>query len=118
MTFHPMSATELDMHASKHIHSVLSAKLALEAHVDGLLEQGLPAMSREALDDKLWQYALFRRKRFNWPEIGPFEWESESDGDAELADKMGRIAFSDAQSTDGLTPIRYFEIFEVTKSLE
>ncbi|KAH9968664.1 hypothetical protein BC827DRAFT_271409 [Russula dissimulans] len=119
MTFHPMSATELDMHASKHIHSVLSAKLALEAHVDGLLEQGLPAMSREALEDNLWQYAMFRRKRFNWPEIDPFvEWEPESDGDAELAEQMGRVTLSDTQSTDGLTPIRWFEIFEVTKSLE
>jgi len=58
MTFYPMSATELDMHASKHIHSVLSAKLALEVYVDGLLEQGQHAMSREALEDKLWQYAL------------------------------------------------------------
>ena len=58
MTYLPMSPTELDMHSNKHVHSVLSAKLALEAHVDDLREKGEPSMSHEALDEALWQYAM------------------------------------------------------------
>jgi hypothetical protein len=57
MTYHPMSPTELDMHSNKHVHSVISAKLALEAHIDELREEGNPSMSPEALDEALWQYA-------------------------------------------------------------
>jgi hypothetical protein len=58
MTFHPMSPAELDMHSNKHMHSVISAKLAMEAHVYELRKKGRPSMSREALDDALWEYAL------------------------------------------------------------
>lgn len=59
MMYLPMSPTELDMHSNKHVHSVLSAKLALEAHIDELCEKGKPSMSHEALDEALWQYALY-----------------------------------------------------------
>ena len=38
MTYLPMSPTELDMHSNKHVHSVISAKVALEAHIDELRE--------------------------------------------------------------------------------
>lgn len=58
MTFFPMSPTELDMHSNKHVHSIVSAKLALEAHIDELRKKGRPSMSREVLDDALWQYAM------------------------------------------------------------
>jgi hypothetical protein len=58
MTYFPMSPTELDMHSNKHVHSVISAKLALEAHTDELREKGKPSMSHEALDEALWQYAM------------------------------------------------------------
>ena len=59
MTYLPMSPTELDMHSNKHVHSVLSAKLALEAHIDELCGKGKPSMSHEALDEALWQYAMY-----------------------------------------------------------
>jgi hypothetical protein len=59
MTYLPMSPTELDMHSNKHVHSVISAKLALEAHIDELREKGKPSMSHEALDEALWQYAMY-----------------------------------------------------------
>lgn len=59
MTYLPMSPTELDMHSNKHVHSVISAKLALEAHIDELREKDKPSMSHETLDDALWQYALY-----------------------------------------------------------
>ena len=58
MSFLPMSPTEIDMHSNKHVHSLLSAKLALEAHVEELEVMGKPTMSREDLDEALWQYAL------------------------------------------------------------
>ncbi|KAI9454827.1 hypothetical protein F5148DRAFT_413855 [Russula earlei] len=116
MTFLSMSPAELDVHANKHVHSVLSAKLALEAHIDELREQGMPAMSHEALDDALWRYAMFRRKRFNWPEVDAFEWESEAtDCDGEFDEQTRRFALPDTQTTDGLMPIRLFQTFEVTK---
>jgi len=58
MAFFSMSPTELDMHSNKHVHSIISAKLALEAHINELREKGKPSMSHEALDDALWQYAM------------------------------------------------------------
>jgi hypothetical protein len=58
MMFMPMSPTEIEMHSNKHAHSVISAKLALEAHNEELREKGKPSMSHEALDDALWRYAL------------------------------------------------------------
>lgn len=59
MTYLPMSPTELDMHSNKHVHSVLSAKLALEAYMEELGEKGKPSMSLETLDEALWQYAMY-----------------------------------------------------------
>jgi hypothetical protein len=58
LAFFPTSPTELDMHSNKHVHSIISAKLALEAHIDELREMGKPSMSHEALGDALWQYAM------------------------------------------------------------
>ncbi|KAI9460475.1 hypothetical protein BJY52DRAFT_1361857 [Lactarius psammicola] len=120
MTFLPMSPTEIDMHSNKHVHSLLSAKLALEAHVEELQVKGKPTMSREALDEALWRYALFRQKRFNWPEMDPFAYEtepsfSEGDHECESEELTRHFTLSRTQTTDGLTPIRLFEIFEVTK---
>jgi hypothetical protein len=140
MTYLPMSPTELDMHSNKHVHSVISAKLALEAHIDELRDKGKPWMSHEALDDALWQYAMyvfslslslflpwqscsppysfcrFRRKRFNWPEMNSFEWESVFECDGESEEQMRHCTLPETQTTDGLTPIRLFEIFEVIKA--
>ncbi|KAI0308107.1 hypothetical protein B0F90DRAFT_1813428 [Multifurca ochricompacta] len=118
MTFLPVPPAELDMHSNKHVHSVLSAKLALEAYIEELRENGKPSMSREALGDALWQYGLFRRKRFNWPEMDAFADETESresEGDCVLDEQKHHFTLSDIQTVDGLTPIRVFEIFEVVK---
>ncbi|KAI9444910.1 hypothetical protein H4582DRAFT_2094720 [Lactarius indigo] len=129
-----------DMHSNKHIHSLLSAKLALEAHVEELQVKGKPTMSREALDEALWQYAvsvflsLFlysnghtnrmlagsEQKRFNWPEMDPFAYDTEpnefeGDHEYELEELPSHFVLPRTQTTDGLTPIRLFEIFEVTK---
>ena len=61
-------------------------------------------------------FCRFRRKRFNWPETDPFEWESESECDGESKERIRHFALPDTQTTDGLTPVRLFQIFEVTKS--
>jgi len=116
MTYLPMSPTELDMHSNKHVHSVISAKLALDAHIDDLREKGLLSISHEALDEALWQYAMFRRKRFNWPELDSFDWESGFETDGESEEQMHHSALPETQTTDGLTPVRLFEIFEAIKA--
>ncbi len=58
----------------------------------------------------------FRRKRFNWPEIDPFEWESGLKSDGESEEQMRHCTLPEIQTTDGLTPVRSFEIFEVIKA--
>lgn len=58
----------------------------------------------------------FRWKRFNWPEMDPFEWESGFESDGESEEQMRRCTLPETQTTDGLTPIRLFEIFEVIKA--
>jgi hypothetical protein len=58
MTLISMSPTELEMHSNKHVHSVISAKFALEAHNDELRVNGKPSISHKTLDDALWQYSL------------------------------------------------------------
>ncbi|KAF8273037.1 hypothetical protein EI94DRAFT_118944 [Lactarius quietus] len=108
MAFLPMSSAEIDMHSNKHIHSLLSAKLALEAHVEELQVKGKPTMSHEDLDEALWQYAMFRQKRFNWPEMDPFAYETESDGNHECgSEELKRL--SRTQSTDASYPFDYLK---------
>jgi len=140
MTFLPMSPTEIDMHSNKHVHSLLSAKLALGAHIEELEVQDKPAMSREELHEALWRYALsvlrpsiqpgdvncayacrFRQRRFNWPEMDPFAYETEPNAfesieECESEELTHGFSLSSTQTLDGLTPVRLFEIFEVTKS--
>lgn len=46
-----------------------------------------------------------------------FEWDSESESDGESGVEQTRhVTLPDTQTTDGLTPIRLFEILEVIKS--
>ncbi len=59
----------------------------------------------------------FRRKRFNWPEMDPFEWESGFESDhGESEEHMRHCTLPETQTTDGLTPVRLFEIFEMIKA--
>jgi hypothetical protein len=48
--------------------------------------------------------------------MDPFEWESRFESDGESEEQMPPCTLPDTQTTDGLTPIRLFEIFEVIKS--
>ncbi|KZT73222.1 hypothetical protein DAEQUDRAFT_762161 [Daedalea quercina L-15889] len=64
----PFSPVELEMHACKNMHVLLSCKGALTKY---LLEQtdenGEPLFSEDEISDFLFDYDQFRRKRFNWP---------------------------------------------------
>ncbi|KAE9409188.1 hypothetical protein BT96DRAFT_970148 [Gymnopus androsaceus JB14] len=67
-TFIPIPPAELEMHACKHMHTLLSCKPAL---YDWLLynEDGSESdcISEEVLRDAFFEYDSFRRQRLNWP---------------------------------------------------
>jgi hypothetical protein len=48
--------------------------------------------------------------------MNPFEWESAFESDGEPEEQMRQCTLPETQTTDGLTPIRLFEIFEVIKA--
>lgn len=49
--------------------------------------------------------------------MDPFEWESGFESDhGESDEQMRQCTLPETQTTDGLTPIRLFEIFEVIKA--
>jgi hypothetical protein len=48
--------------------------------------------------------------------MNPFEWESAFENEGESGEQMRHCTLPEAQTTDGLTPIRLFEIFEVIKA--
>ncbi|KAF9225348.1 hypothetical protein BS17DRAFT_700627 [Gyrodon lividus] len=66
-TFIPIAPSELEMHACKHLHSLVGCKAALTEFVE---EQNLP-LDEGIMDDLIWDYESFRRKRFNWPSECP-----------------------------------------------
>jgi hypothetical protein len=93
-TFLPLSPSELEMHACKHVHTLLGCKPALagfvETHVD---DTGERLVGEEEFHRSIWDYewyvlfsaALlsstanlelisFRRRRFHWPSEIP-EWD-------------------------------------------
>ncbi|KAJ4485674.1 hypothetical protein J3R30DRAFT_3283827 [Lentinula aciculospora] len=71
-TFIPMPPAELEMHACKHMHSLLSCKRAIS---DWLLynDDGTDndCISEESLRDTFFEYDTFRRQRLNWPSQVP-----------------------------------------------
>jgi hypothetical protein len=48
--------------------------------------------------------------------MDPFEWESGFESDGESEEQMRHSTLPETQTTDGLTPVRSFEIFEVIKA--
>ncbi|KAJ3778326.1 hypothetical protein FB446DRAFT_632366 [Lentinula raphanica] len=67
-TFIPLPPVELEMHACKHMHTLLSCKRAI---FDWLLynDDGSDndSVSEDALRDVFFEYDTFRRRRLNWP---------------------------------------------------
>lgn len=55
--FIPMDAAEVEMHACKHMHVLLGCRAALMDYVETIRdEHDRPCMSREELDDLIWDY--------------------------------------------------------------
>ncbi|EIW64149.1 uncharacterized protein TRAVEDRAFT_68021 [Trametes versicolor FP-101664 SS1] len=71
-TFIPCSPLELEMHACKNMNTLLGCKYALSKFMmSSRGEKGEPLVSERDVDDYLWDYECFRRKRFNWPQDIP-----------------------------------------------
>ncbi|KAI0362915.1 hypothetical protein BV20DRAFT_299662 [Pilatotrama ljubarskyi] len=68
-TFIPCSPLELEMHACKNMNTLLGCKYALSNYMTSQrAADGSPLVSEREVDDYLWDYECFRRKRFNWPQ--------------------------------------------------
>ncbi|KAF7347406.1 Methyltransf-25 domain-containing protein [Mycena venus] len=61
-TFIPLDAQELEMHATKHVQTLLGCKPALAG-------TGERVVSEAEFEDAVWEYECFRRPRFHWPEL-------------------------------------------------
>lgn len=76
-TFIPLSPLELEMHACKHIHTLLSSKAAIHEYLDEVSKRTHLSVPEHEIDDILWDYECFRRKRFNWPaEVPEYQLDS------------------------------------------
>ncbi|KAI6048052.1 hypothetical protein EDC04DRAFT_2555481 [Pisolithus marmoratus] len=80
-TFIPLSPFELEMHACKHIHTLLGCKAAIHEYLEEMSKRTQLSVPEHEIDDILWDYECFRRKRFNWPaEVPEYQLDSpESD---------------------------------------
>ncbi|KAI0778770.1 hypothetical protein BD413DRAFT_117240 [Trametes elegans] len=71
-TLIPCAPLELEMHACKHMNTLLGCKYALTNYMASQRAlDGAPLLSEREVDDFLWDYECFRRKRFNWPQDTP-----------------------------------------------
>ncbi|KAH9849271.1 hypothetical protein C2E23DRAFT_870791 [Lenzites betulinus] len=71
-TFIPCAPLELEMHACKHMNTLLGCRYALAKYMTGQrAKDGTPLGSEKDVDDYLWDYECFRRRRFNWPQDIP-----------------------------------------------
>ncbi|KAG6331961.1 hypothetical protein ID866_7124 [Astraeus odoratus] len=66
-TFIPLSPFELEMHACKHMHTLLGCKAAIHDYIQEISTSMKQTVPESVVDDLLWDYECFRRKRFNWP---------------------------------------------------
>ncbi|KAG2044557.1 hypothetical protein BDR03DRAFT_1087131 [Suillus americanus] len=68
-----LGSFELEMHACKHMQSLLGCKAALHEYVQESFRDadGNALLDDAAFDDLIWDYECFRRKRFNWPSVTP-----------------------------------------------
>ncbi|KAJ7665216.1 hypothetical protein DFH06DRAFT_1186785, partial [Mycena polygramma] len=83
-TFIPVPPQELEMHATKHVQTLLGCKPALAEFVSTFVdpETGRRLVSEGEFEDAVWDYECFRRPRFNWPELP----ETRLEGDDLYAD--------------------------------
>ncbi|KAJ3475224.1 hypothetical protein NLI96_g11976 [Meripilus lineatus] len=83
-TFIPCEPDVLEMHAFKNSHLLLASKFAMVRYVDQHRNaEGVPLLSPEDMDELMWDYDSFRRRRLNWPQDYPsadFQEECAADG--------------------------------------
>ncbi|KAF8559941.1 hypothetical protein OG21DRAFT_1401507 [Imleria badia] len=70
-TFIPIPPFELEMHACKHLHSLIGCKAALTEYLQDIAREQQLSFDQQMVDDLIWDYESFRRKRFNWPSNCP-----------------------------------------------
>ncbi|KAI0334340.1 hypothetical protein GY45DRAFT_1431564 [Cubamyces sp. BRFM 1775] len=71
-TLIPCTPLELEMHACKNMNTLLGCKYALSNYMTSQRSpSGTQLVSEAEVDDYLWDYECFRRKRFNWPQDIP-----------------------------------------------
>ncbi|KAF8899220.1 hypothetical protein BD779DRAFT_68171 [Infundibulicybe gibba] len=135
-TFIPLSSSELEMHACKHVHALLGCKPALaeyvQSHTD---EEGTRLVSDDEFEESIWQYECFRRERFNWrsnvPESGldldsPTEYivisnspsrSNTSKSSLDLSSPKKPVDSSEGPyPPDELTHVRTFRVYEAVKT--
>jgi len=66
-TFIPMKHSEVEIHASKHLHTVLSCKNFLAQHAIKVAELEGKTVDEESVSQALYNYQSFLRQRFNPP---------------------------------------------------
>ncbi|KAG2155684.1 hypothetical protein DEU56DRAFT_319141 [Suillus clintonianus] len=73
-----LGSFELEMHACKHMQSLLGCKAALHEYAQDFFRDadGNSLLDDAVFDDLIWDYECFRRKRFNWPESATTETEN------------------------------------------
>ncbi|KAJ7201317.1 hypothetical protein GGX14DRAFT_371477 [Mycena pura] len=122
-TFIPVPPQELEMHATKHMQTLLGCKPALAEFVATFTdpETGARLVSEEGFEEALWEYECFRRERLNWPELPESRLE-----DDEMADlltpastrsahhQVPRTPTADTDSSSLQTTVELFGRFELT----
>ncbi|THH12290.1 hypothetical protein EW146_g7760 [Bondarzewia mesenterica] len=135
-TFIPMSPMEVEIHTCKHLHTLLSCHFAIEDFAAEFFdEEGRPLVDPQEMEDALWDYSMFRRRRFNWPldppelrfpiedtppDPGPshkvLQRGLKHERSSSASSVNGVFTVNPSASSDGLTFVRCFRVFEATKS--
>ncbi|KAI0068059.1 hypothetical protein BV25DRAFT_1818429 [Artomyces pyxidatus] len=131
-TFLPMSPDEVEMHSSKNLHVLLSCRAALKDFIRDFKDKdGKPLATAEDLEDSLWDYEIFRRRRFNWPAdlpelrlreqfAAPPTPPKRLSNESERLESPKRTSYvpnisNPTGSREGLTFVRSFRIFQAVK---
>lgn len=115
-TFIPLPQAELEMHVSKHMHTLLGCKPALRDYLTSFLDdEGNRIMDIPSFEDYIWDYEMFLRQRFNWPSGLPGNFEVDDTakskrGSSESSDYVNSLKHKE------LLHVRSLRVFEAIKS--
>ncbi|KAA1467777.1 S-adenosyl-L-methionine-dependent methyltransferase [Dentipellis sp. KUC8613] len=129
-TFIPMPASEVEMHVCRNMHLLLSCRAAMHDYVQDYKDlNGKRLVLAEDLDDALWEYQAFRRKRFNWPsEVPELRIDDQTlEATTRASNEHSRserkrvsspspiLVNNPRNSSEGLSPVRCISVFEAYK---